>query len=32
MSRISGLSLFESVLTLWPYLRRGFLTNVGDSP
>jgi hypothetical protein len=32
MGRVSGMSLFESVLTLWPYLRKGRFTNVGDPP
>lgn len=30
MSRVSGMSLFESVLTFGPYLRKGRFTNVGD--
>ena len=32
MSRVSGMSLFESVLTFGPYLRKGRFTNVGDAP
>jgi len=32
MSRISGLSLFEFVLTVSSYFGRGLFTNVGHPP
>ena len=32
MSRVSGMSLFESVLTFGPYLRKGRFTSIGDAP